>query len=63
MMSTLLKLGLNGYDVKPRFVAFQCECLLQNHLFFLGKNFGDTRHPCEKNEPTLDHSGGGGGAQ
>ena len=28
--------------------------------FFLGKNFGGTRHPCEKNEPTLDHSGGGG---
>ena len=28
--------------------------------FFLGKNFGDTRHPYEKNEPTLDHFGGGG---
>ena len=28
--------------------------------FFLGKNFGGTRHPCEKNEPTLDHSVGGG---
>ena len=28
--------------------------------FFLRKNFGDTRHPYEKNEPTLDHSGGGG---
>ena len=28
--------------------------------FFLGKNVGGTRHPCEKNEPTLDHSGGGG---
>ena len=27
--------------------------------FFLGKNFGGTRHPYEKNEPTLDHSGGG----
>ena len=26
--------------------------------FFLGKNFGDTRHPYEKNEPTLDHAGG-----
>ena len=58
-MSTLLKLGLSGYDVKPRFGAFQCEYLLQNPLFFLGKNFGDTRHPYEKNEPTLDHSGGG----
>ena len=27
--------------------------------FFLGKNFGDTRHTYEKNEHTLDHSGGG----
>ena len=33
MMSTLLKLGLSGYDVKPRFGAFQCEYLLQNLLF------------------------------
>ena len=48
MMSTLLKLGLSGYDVKPRFGAFQCEYLLQNPLF-LGKKFGDTRHPYEKN--------------
>ena len=55
----LLKLGLSGYDVKPRFGAFQCQYLLQNPLFFLGKNFGDPRHPYEKNEPTLDHSGGG----
>ena len=30
MMSTLLKLGLSGYDVKPRFGAFQCKYLLQN---------------------------------
>ena len=58
MMSTLLKLGLSGYDVKPRFGAFQCEYLLQNPLF-LGENFGDTRHPYEKNELTLDHCGGG----
>ena len=34
MMSTLLKLGLSGYDVKPRFDAFQCEYLVQNSLFF-----------------------------
>ena len=59
MMSTLLKLGLSGYDVKPRFGAFQSEYLLQNPLF-LGKKIGDNRHPREKNEPTLDHSGGGG---
>ena len=60
MVSTLLKLGLSGYDVKPRFGAFQYEYLLQNPLI-LGKNFGSTRHPCENNEPTLDHFGGGGG--
>ena len=47
MMSTLLKLGLSGYDVKTRFGAFQCEYLLQNPIL-LGKNFGDTRHLCEK---------------
>ena len=47
MMSTLLKLGLSGYDVKPRFAAFQCEYLLQNPLF-LGKYFGCTRHPYVK---------------
>ena len=58
MMSTLLKLSLSGYDVKPRFGAFQCEYLLQNPLF-LGQNFGDTRHPYEKNEPTHEIRGGG----
>ena len=41
----LLELGLSGYDVKPRFGAFQCEYLLQNPLFFLGKIFCGTRHP------------------
>ena len=56
MMSTLLKLGLSGYDLKPRFGAFQYKI-----HFFLGKNFGDTRHPYEKNEPTLDYFFWGGG--
>ena len=61
MMSTLLKLGLSGYDVKPRFGAFQCEYLLQNPLFFLGKNFGDTRHPYKKiNPPSIIFFLGGG---
>ena len=32
-MSTLLELGLSGYDVKPRVCAFQGEYLLQNPLF------------------------------
>ena len=59
MMSTLLKLGLSGYDVKPRFGAFQCEYLLQNPLFLWGKNFGDTRHPYEKMNPPSIILGGG----
>ena len=63
MMSTLLKLGLSGYDVKPRFGAFQCEYLLQNPLF-LGKIFGDTRHTYEKmNPPSIIFFWGGGGAR
>ena len=58
MMSTLLKLGLSGCDVKLRFGAFQCEYLLQNPLF-LEKNFGGTRHPCEKvKPPSIILSGG-----
>ena len=28
-----VEIGLSGYDVKPRFGAFQCEYLLQNLLF------------------------------
>ena len=48
MMSTLLKLGLSGYDVKPRFGASNANISYKIH-FFLGKNFGDTRHPYEKN--------------
>ena len=62
MMSTLLKLGLSGYDVKPRFGAFQCEYLLQNPLFFEEKTLV-TLDTHTKNEPTLDHSVGGGGAR
>ena len=57
----LLELGLSGYDVKPRFGAFQCEYLLQNPVFFLGKNFGGTRHPYgEKMNPPSIILGGGG---
>ena len=59
-MSTLLKLGLSGYDVKPRFCAFSYEYLLQNPIFLWGKIFEGARHLCEKNELILDHSGGGG---
>ena len=62
MMSTLLKLGLSGYDVKPRFGAFQCEYLLQNPLLFLGKHFGGTIDTYAKkiNPPSIILWGGGG---
>ena len=58
-LSTLLKLGLSGYDGRTRFCAFQCEYLLQNPLFLWGKNVGSSRHLCKKNELTLDRLGGG----
>ena len=28
-----VEIGFSGYDIKPRFGAFQCEYLLQNSLF------------------------------
>ena len=43
---------------KTRFMGFNYKYRLQSPLF-LGKNIGGTRHPCEKDEPTLDHSGVG----
>ena len=51
MMSNFLKLGLSGYDVKPRLGASQCEYLLQNSLF-LRNNFGG-------NPPSIILEGGG----
>ena len=60
MMSTLLKLGLSGYDVKPRFGAFQCEYLLQNPLFLEEKILVtlDT-HTKKMNPPSITLGGGG----
>ena len=63
MMSTLLKSGLSGHDIKPRFGAFQCKYLLQNPLFFKEKILMTLDTHTKKNEPTLDNSGGGGGAR
>ena len=59
MMSTLLKLGLSGYDVKPRFGAFRCEYLLQNPLFFEEKILVtlDT-HTKKLNPPSIILGGG-----
>ena len=58
-MSTLLKLGLSGYDVKPRFDAFRCEYLLQNPLFFEEKILVtlDT-HTKKMNPPSIILGGG-----
>ena len=60
MMSTLLKLGLSGYDVKPRFDAFRCKYLLQNPLFFEEKILVtlDT-HTKKMNPPSIILGGGG----
>ena len=59
-----MKLGLSGYGVKPRFVRSNAN-ISYNPTFSLGKKFGrrNARHLCEKDEPTLDHSGGGGARQ
>ena len=60
IMTTLLKLGLSGYDVKPRFGAFQCEYRLQNPLFFEEKILVtlDT-HTKKMNPPSIILVGGG----
>ena len=59
MTSTLLKLSLSGYDVKPRFGAFQCEYLLKNPLFFEEKIWvtQDT-HTKKMNPPSIIWGGG-----
>ena len=48
------------YDIVDPTVRSTKKLLISptKSTFFLGKNFGGTRHPYEKNEPTLDHSGG-----
>ena len=50
---------LSGYDVKPRFGAFQCEYLLQNPLFFEKKILVtlDT-HTKKMNPPSIILGGG-----
>ena len=34
IMSTLLKLGLSGYDVKPRFARYNANISYKIHFFF-----------------------------
>ena len=52
-MSTLLKLGFSCY-VFTTFLYVVMQIFPTKSTFSLGKNFGDTRHPCGKNEPSLD---------
>ena len=63
MMSTLLKLSLSGYDVKPRFGAFQCEYLSQNPFFLLRKKILVALDTYAKkiNPPSITLGGGGAG--
>ena len=63
MMSTLLKLDLGGYYVKPRFGAFQCEYHLQNPLFFSKKILVALDTHAKKMNPPSIILGGGGGAR
>ena len=58
-MSTLLKLCLSGYGVKPRICAFYCKYLKYNSFILWGKKFSGTRHLGEKSESTLDRFRGG----
>ena len=61
MMSTFLKLGLSGYDVKPRFGALQCEYHLQNPLFFEEKILAALDIQAKiMNPPSIALVGGGG---
>ena len=59
IMTTLLKLGLSGYDVKPRFGAFQCEYRLQNPLFFGEKILVTLDTHTKKMNPPRSFWGGG----
>ena len=46
---------------KNTFLGIQMRKSPKKSLFFVGKIFGGTRHLCEKNKPTLNRYGGGGG--
>ena len=55
--------GLSGYDVKPRFGAFQCEYRLLNPLFFEEKILVTLDTHTKKMNPPSIILGGGGGAR
>ena len=62
MMSTLLKLGLSGYDVKPCFVGSNANISYKIHFFFGEKILVTLDTYANKNEPTFDRFWGGGGS-
>ena len=59
MMSTLMKLGLSGYDVKTTFWCIPMRISPTKSTFFFEENIlvALNTHTI-KNEPTLDRSGG-----
>ena len=58
-MLTLLKLGLSGYDVKPRFCAFmKMRTSPTKSTFFLGEIFLMTLDTYAKKITTVDRLGG-----
>ena len=64
LLSNDVNFAESGYDVKPRFGAFQCKYLPQNPLFFEEKILVtlDT-HTKKMNPPSIILGGGGGGAR
>ena len=60
MMSTVLKLGLSGYDVKPCFGAFQSEYLLKIPFFEEIILVALDTHAKKINPPSIILGGGGG---
>ena len=53
-----VEIGIKRLRRKTTFWCFPMR-ISPTKSTFLRKKFGGTIHPCEKNEPTLDHSGGG----
>ena len=59
-MSTLLKLGLSGYDEKPRIMGVLVQ-ISPTKSTFPFKTIVGTRHLCQKVNPTSIFVLGGGG--
>ena len=59
LMESWWKTSFSKKTQKHVFCALSLNISYKILFFFGGKNFGSTRHLCEKNEPTLDRFGGG----